>query len=64
MYPQHKVNVTQPQAATAPERATPEFYLPSGGTDPDFYFPADRGHEFGRFSRWIHGLPVVGRLLG
>jgi len=25
--------------------ATPEeIYLPRGGTDPDFYFPADRGH--------------------
>jgi len=37
--------------------ATPaEFYLPRGGTDPDFYFPADRGHRPGRVSRWMNRL--------
>ena len=64
MYPQHKENVPQPQGATAPQAAAHEFYLPSGGADPDFYFPADRGHGPGRFSRWVHGLPVVGWLRG
>lgn len=41
-------------------RAVPEFYLPlGGGTDPDFYVPADRDRVHGpsRFSRWIHALP-------
>lgn len=33
-----------------------EFYLPTGGTDPDFYFPADRGDRPGRVSRWINRL--------
>lgn len=37
--------------------ATPdEIYLPRGGTDPDFYFPADRGHRPGRVSRWMNRL--------
>lgn len=37
--------------------ATPaEFYLPTGGTDPDFHFAADRGHAPGRVSRWMSRL--------
>lgn len=61
MYVQHQINVSQTQAARAPETATQEFYLPSGGTDPDFYFPVDRGQGPGRFSRWFHRLRGVGR---
>lgn len=54
---------TQPvAAANTAAPAVPEFYLPlGGGTDPDFHVPADRVHERGRFSRWIHGLPGFGR---
>lgn len=33
-----------------------EIYHPRGGTDPDFYFPADRGHRRGRVSRWMNRL--------
>ncbi|WP_426996977.1 hypothetical protein [Pseudarthrobacter sp. N5] len=59
MYPMDKDNVTAVKAAAV----VPEFYLPTGGTDPDFYIPADRGQEPGPFSRWMHRLPVVGWLL-
>ncbi|WP_427129061.1 hypothetical protein [Pseudarthrobacter sp. S9] len=59
MNPQEKEFVTPAQAA-APAQ---EFYLPTGGgTDPDFFMPADRGHGPGPFSRWMHRLPLVGRL--
>lgn len=48
----------QPSAAqgTEPPGTAEEFFLPRGGTDPDFYFPADRGHRPGRVSRWINRL--------
>lgn len=59
MHPQEKEPSMQAKAA-APVQ---EFYLPIGGTDPDFYIPADRGHTPGPFSRWVHRLPVVGWLL-
>lgn len=52
------------QAAPSPTVApsAPEFYLPlGGGTDPDFYLPADREHVPGRFSRWVHALPGFSR---
>lgn len=39
-----------------PATAPAEFYLPRGGTDPDFHFPADRGHRPGRVSRWMNRL--------
>jgi hypothetical protein len=61
---QQKANTTQLQAGKGPEAAVQEFYLPSGGTDPDFYLPADRGPAPGAFSRWIRRLPVVGWLRG
>jgi hypothetical protein len=56
---------TKPVApANAAAPSVPEFYLPlGGGTDPDFYLPADRVHEPSRFSRWIHALPGFGRRL-
>ncbi|XAS66891.1 hypothetical protein V3C33_15640 [Micrococcaceae bacterium Sec5.7] len=56
---QESEKLTQAKAA-APDQ---EFYLPTGGMDPDFYIPADRGHGPGPFSRWMHRLPVVGWLL-
>ena len=40
------------EPATAPD----EIYLPRGGTDPDFHFPADRGHRPSRVSRWMNRL--------
>ncbi|GGI02657.1 hypothetical protein ACFFGR_21040 [Arthrobacter liuii] len=52
-----------PSAPAAPAEGTaaPEFYLPlGGGIDPDLYVPGDRRHSTGRFSRWIHSLPVFG----
>ncbi|MDQ0821319.1 hypothetical protein QFZ79_003695 [Arthrobacter sp. V4I6] len=59
MYPQDTTTVAPAQAA-AP--SAQEFYLPrGGGADPDFYLPEDRVHVPGRFSRWIHALPVFGR---
>ena len=36
-----------------PATAPTELYLPRGGTDPDFHFPADRGLRPGRVSRWM-----------
>ena len=39
-----------------PTMAPAELYLPRGGTDPDFYFPADRGHRPRRVSRWMNRL--------
>ncbi|MDI3212241.1 hypothetical protein [Arthrobacter sp. AL12] len=39
-----------------PATAPAEFYLPRGGTDPDFHFPADRGLRPGRVSRWMSRL--------
>ena len=36
-------------------------YLPFGGTDPDFYFPADHERRSGGISRWFRALPVFGR---
>ncbi|MDN4645295.1 hypothetical protein [Arthrobacter sp. PsM3] len=41
---------------TEPPQAVDELYLPRGGTDPDFYFPANRGHRPGRVSRWVNRL--------
>jgi hypothetical protein len=38
-----------------------ELYLPFGGTDPDFYIPADRDRTSGGISRWFRSLPVFGR---
>ena len=59
MYPQDQFPVAPAQTA-AP--SVPEFYLPrGGGSDPDFYLPADRVHAPGPISRWIHRLPVFGR---
>lgn len=54
---------TKPAApANAGAAPVQEFYLPlGGGTDPDFYLPADREHAPGRFSRWVHNLPGFGR---
>ena len=50
----------QQQPAGVPGAEPPathtEIFLPRGGTDPDFYFPADRGHRPGRVSRWINRL--------
>jgi hypothetical protein len=58
MYQQDTTQVAPAQAA-AP--SVQEFYLPlGGGTDPDFYLPADRDHVPGRFSRWVHALPGFG----
>ncbi|WP_427005937.1 hypothetical protein [Pseudarthrobacter sp. H2] len=67
MTPQEQEHVTPARAAApaAARAAAPaqEFYLPTGGgTDPDFFIPADRGHGPGPFSRWVHRLPIVGRL--
>ena len=39
-----------------PATAPIELYLPRGGTDPDFHFPADRGHRRGPVSRWMNRL--------
>ena len=39
-----------------PATAPAELYHPRGGTDPDFYFPADRGLRPGRVSRWMNRL--------
>ena len=39
-----------------PAPAPTELYLPRGGTDPDFHFPADRGHRPNRVSRWMNRL--------
>jgi hypothetical protein len=53
----------QQQPAGAPGAETTalptEIYLPRGGTDPDFHFPADRGRRPGRVSRWINRLRVA-----
>lgn len=58
MYQQDTTPVA-PENTAAP--AVQEFYLPlGGGTDPDFYLPADREHIPGRFSRWVQGLPGFG----
>jgi hypothetical protein len=58
MYQQDSTPVAPVNTATP---SVQEFYLPlGGGTDPDFYLPADREHVPGRFSRWIHGLPGFG----
>ena len=38
-----------------------ELYLPFGGTDPDFYIPADRDRTSGGISRRFRALPVFGR---
>jgi len=49
-------------AAPAAGTGAPEFYLPlGGGIDPDLYVPEERHQERGRFSRWVHSLPVFGR---
>ena len=37
-----------------------ELYLPFGGTDPDFYIPADHERKSGGISRWFRALPVFG----
>ncbi|MCB5291246.1 hypothetical protein [Arthrobacter sp. SO3] len=50
---QQQASTTQ---GTEPPQAVDELYLPRGGTDPDFYFPADRGHRPGRVSRWVNRL--------
>lgn len=57
MYQQDTSSVPAPPAETGKQ----EFYLPlGGGVDPDLYVPEDRLHPSGRFSRWIHSLPVFG----
>jgi hypothetical protein len=38
-----------------------ELYLPFGGTDPDFYIPAEHERPSGGLSRWLRDLPVFGR---
>jgi hypothetical protein len=38
-----------------------QLYLPFGGTDPDFYIPADHERNSGGISRWFRSLPVFGR---
>ncbi|GGI91871.1 hypothetical protein [Pseudarthrobacter scleromae] len=38
-----------------------ELYHPYGGTDPDFYIPADCDRPARGFSRWLRALPVFGR---
>jgi hypothetical protein len=38
-----------------------ELYLPFGGTDPDFYIPADCDRKDRGFSRWLRTLPIFGR---
>ncbi len=38
-----------------------ELYHPYGGTDPDFYIPADCDRPAGSFPRWLRALPVFGR---
>jgi hypothetical protein len=38
-----------------------ELYHPYGGTDPDFYIPADGDRPAGGFPRWLRALPVFGR---
>jgi hypothetical protein len=49
-------------AAPAAGTGAQEFYLPiGGGIDPDLFVPEERHHERGRFSRWVHSLPVFGR---
>ncbi|MGO4805979.1 hypothetical protein AB4089_12700 [Arthrobacter sp. 2MCAF15] len=52
----------------APEVPAPEFpapgqelYLPFGGTDPDFYIPAECERRDRGFSRWLRSLPLFGR---
>jgi hypothetical protein len=37
-----------------------ELYHPYGGTDPDFYIPADCDRPGRGFSRWLRTLPVFG----
>ncbi|HSU46017.1 MAG TPA: hypothetical protein VLJ40_03815 [Arthrobacter sp.] len=55
-------NTPSVPATAAPDIDSQEFYLPvSGGIDPDLSVPAERLHPSGRFSRWIHALPVFGR---
>ena len=47
-----------------PPAAPADFYLPAGGaggTDPDFYIPADCDRTGRGFSRWLRALPVFGR---
>jgi hypothetical protein len=59
MYQQDTTPVAPAQTTAAP--SVQELYLPlGGGTDPDFYLPADREHVPGRFSRWVNGLPGFG----
>ena len=38
-----------------------ELYHPYGGTDPDFYIPADGDRPAAGFPRWLRALPVFGR---
>ncbi|MDT0196073.1 hypothetical protein Q9R30_11950 [Arthrobacter sp. AB6] len=52
----------QDSTPASPAPSAQEFYLPlGGGTDPDFYLPADREHVPGPISRWVHALPGFGR---
>ncbi|RKR15602.1 hypothetical protein C8D78_3125 [Arthrobacter oryzae] len=48
---------------TVPDFPAPgqELYLPFGGTDPDFYIPADCDRKDRGFSRWLRALPIFGR---
>ena len=39
-----------------PPQVPAEPYHPRGGTDPDFFFPADRGRRPGPVSRWMGRL--------
>jgi hypothetical protein len=52
------LSVDLPAESPAGSRA---LYLPFGGTDPDFYFPADHERKSGGISRWFRELPVFGR---
>lgn len=38
-----------------------ELYHPYGGTDPDFYIPADCDRTARGFSRWLRALPVFAK---
>lgn len=55
MNPQEQNNVAE---FPAPGQ---ELYLPLGGTDPDFYIPAEHERRDSGFSRWLRALPVFGR---
>ena len=68
MDPQEKGSAAQLPVAGFPDESPAgssaggqPLYLPFGGTDPDFYFPADYERKSGGISRWFRALPVFGR---